>query len=78
MMKFEDMDGAGRAGDGGVFAGEIHRERTALLIEAIEKLAGAGGMEDVVAILRATARRLIGADGIAVILREDDVLAVIA
>ena len=72
MMKFEDMDGAGRAGDGGVFAGEIHRERTALLIEAIEKLAGAGGMEDVVAILRATARRLIGADGIAVILREDE------
>ena len=72
MMKFDDMDGAGRAGDGGVFAGEIHRERTALLLEAIEKLAGAGGMEDVVAILRATARRLIGADGIAVILREDE------
>ena len=72
MMKFDDMDGAGRAGDGGVFAGEIHRERTALLIEAIEKLAGAGGMDDVVAILRATARRLIGADGIAVILREDE------
>jgi len=72
MMKFEDMDGAGRAGGEGVFAGEIQRERTALLIEAIERLAGAGGMDDVVAILRATARRLIGADGIAVILREDE------
>ena len=72
MMKFDDMDGAGGAGGGGVFAGEIQRERTALLIEAIEKLAGAGGMDDVVAILRATARRLIGADGIAVILREDE------
>lgn len=43
-----------------------------LLIDAIERLAGAGEMDDVVAILRSTARRLIGADGIAVILRDDE------
>ena len=41
-------------------------------MEAIETLAGAGGMDDVIATLRSTARRLIGADGIAVILREDE------
>lgn len=43
-----------------------------MLLHAIEKLAGAAGMDDVVATLRATARRLIGADGIAVILREGE------
>ncbi|HVL77924.1 MAG TPA: HWE histidine kinase domain-containing protein [Sphingomicrobium sp.] len=50
----------------------LRQERTGLLIEAIEKLAGAGGIDDVVATLRVTTRRLIGADGIAVILREDE------
>ena len=72
MMKFEDMDAAGGTGGGGTFSAKLRDERSALLIEAIEKLAGAGAMDDVVAILRATARRLIGADGIAVILREDE------
>lgn len=43
-----------------------------MLVEAIERLAGAGEMDEVVATLRGTARRLIGADGIAVILREDE------
>ncbi len=41
-------------------------------MEAIERLAGAGEMADVVEIVRSTARRLIGSDGIAVILREGD------
>jgi len=51
---------------------KLRAERAQLLLEAIEKLAGAGGIDDVVAGLRSMARRLIGADGIAVILREDE------
>lgn len=42
------------------------------LTEAIEALAGAGGIDDVIATLRQSARKLIGADGIAVILREGE------
>ena len=56
----------------GSFAEQVRDERSRLLMEAIEKLAGAGAMDDVVATLRSTARRLIGADGIAVILREHE------
>lgn len=56
----------------GGFADQVRLERGRLLVDAIERLAGAGGMDDVVATLRASARRLIGADGIAVILREDE------
>ena len=52
--------------------GRLRRQRAAQLVEAIERLAGAGDMDDVIATLRSTARRLIGADGIAVILREDE------
>jgi two-component sensor histidine kinase len=48
------------------------RDRESILLEAIERLAGAGEIDDIVETLRATARRLIGADGIAVILREDE------
>ena len=54
------------------FADRVSRERGELLVHAVEKLAGAAGMDDVVATLRTTARRLIGADGIAVILREGE------
>ncbi|GAA3891081.1 HWE histidine kinase domain-containing protein [Sphingomonas limnosediminicola] len=53
-------------------ADRVRDERSAILIEAVEKLAGAGVINDIVATLRATARRLIGADGVAVILREDE------
>lgn len=42
------------------------------LIEAIERLAGASAIDDVVDVVRGTARRLVGADGIAVILREGE------
>ena len=56
----------------GAFAAQVRGERSQLLVEAIEKLAGAGAIDDVVETLRTTARRLIGADGIAVILREDE------
>lgn len=50
----------------------VRGERAERLVEAIEQLAGAGGIDDVIATLRRGARRLIGADGIAVILREDE------
>lgn len=69
MKNRDDLDSTGT---GGAFAEEIQRERNELLIAAIEKLAGAAEMDDVVGVLRQTARRLIGADGIAVILREQE------
>ncbi len=43
------------------------------LVDAIERLASAAAIEDVVETIRATARRLIGSDGITVILREGDI-----
>lgn len=42
------------------------------LVDAIERLASAGSVDDVVDVLRTTARRLLGSDGVAVILREGD------
>jgi GAF domain-containing protein len=42
------------------------------LVKTIERLASAGEIEDVVEVVRSTARRLIGSDGIAVVLREGD------
>jgi len=58
---------------GAEYASEkLNSERAALLVEAIENLASAGGIDEVVASLRTMTRRLIGADGIAVILREDE------
>ncbi len=42
------------------------------LVEAIERLAGASSTEEIVEVVRSMARRLIGSDGIAVILREGD------
>ena len=72
MTNREDLYDLDSAGGGGAFAGKVRRERTELLVEAIEKLAGAGEIDDVVATLRQTTRRLIGADGIAVILREEE------
>jgi len=43
------------------------------LIAAGERMASARSMDAVVAILRETARTIVGADGIAVIIREDDI-----
>lgn len=40
--------------------------------EAIEALAGARSLDAVISVLRAFARRAVGADGIAVVLRVDD------
>ena len=65
-------DGPNDAAVSAHFAQEVRHNRAALLVEAIEKLAGAGEIDDIVATLRATARRLIGADGIAVILRDQE------
>jgi two-component sensor histidine kinase len=70
-MTGEDDTNAVR-GDRRDFADEVRDERSRLLVDAIEKLAGAGDSDDVVATLRATVRRLIGADGIAVILRDNE------
>ena len=54
------------------FAEQVRRERARLLVDAIEKLASAADIDDVIETLRASARRLIGADGIAVILRDNE------
>lgn len=50
----------------------IRRTPAGGLIEAIERLASSGDMDEVVEVVRATARRLVGSDGIAIILREGD------
>src|SRR5688500_19120819 len=63
---------ARRAAAAEAAADSLREQRSRLLVDAIEKLAGAGDTDDVIAILRSTARRLIGADGIAVILREQE------
>jgi len=73
MVLRGDRDETPSAGTADELCGPLLRqERAGLLVKAIETLAGAGGMDDVVATLRSTARRLIGADGIAVILRENE------
>ena len=41
-------------------------------MDASERLADAGSMDEVVEVLRQTARDAIGAEGIAVVIREDD------
>lgn len=46
--------------------------RWTLAAEAMEALAGARSIDAIVAVLRAFARRAIGADGIAVVLRDED------
>lgn len=46
--------------------------RWSIAAEAIEALAGARSLEAVVSVLRAFARRAVGADGITVVLREED------
>lgn len=50
----------------------VERRREAGLLGAVEALAGAASIDDVVAVLRTHARKLIGADGIAVILRDGE------
>jgi signal transduction histidine kinase len=47
-------------------------QRWSLLAEAIEKLAAARSLDAVVETLRSTARRIVGADGIAIVLRDGD------
>jgi PAS domain S-box-containing protein len=45
---------------------------TLALVEAVEKLTAATSLEDVSAIVRSAARRILGADGISFVLREGD------
>src|SRR6185369_4320513 len=42
------------------------------LLDAVERLAGAAAIEDVVEVVRTSARSLIGSHGIAVIIREGE------
>jgi two-component sensor histidine kinase len=48
------------------------RTPTGELLAAVENLARAGTTEDIVELIRTSARRLIGCDGIAVVLRDGD------
>lgn len=48
------------------------RERFQLLAEAIEQLGRANGREEVLQIINASARKLTGADGISVVLRDNE------
>jgi signal transduction histidine kinase/CheY-like chemotaxis protein len=52
--------------------------RWALVAEAVEQLAGARSLESVIDILRGTARRIVSADGIAIVLRDGDLCHYIA
>jgi len=55
----------------------LRYERLRELVKAVEQLGSANDLDDVVEIIRRTARRLIGADGITVILRDGDECAYI-
>ncbi|MGB3927691.1 MAG: hybrid sensor histidine kinase/response regulator, partial [Sphingobium sp.] len=46
--------------------------RWSLTAEAMEALAGARSLDAVTSVLRAFARRAVGADGIAIVLRDED------
>lgn len=50
----------------------ISRTPTGELLAAVENLARAGTTEDIVELIRTSARRLIGCDGIAMVLRDGD------
>jgi two-component sensor histidine kinase len=55
----------------------LRYERLKELIKAVERLGSANDLDDVVEIIRSSARRLIGADGVTVILRDGDECAYI-
>ncbi len=57
--------------DDEINAHKMSAERWSLLTAAIEQLGGARTLDRVIAILRSTARRIAGADGIAIVLSED-------
>lgn len=50
----------------------VRYERLKGLLDAVERLSGCNNLEDVVEIIRSSARRLLGADGVTVILRDGD------
>ncbi len=70
-----DMRSALRAGlaeSGNVGSNSIALGRWARLIDAVEQLANAASLEDVIDILRSNARGIVEADGIAVVLKDYD------
>lgn len=48
------------------------RTPTGELLATVEKLARSGTTEDIVEVIRTGARRLIGCDGIAIVIRDGD------
>src|ERR1700710_1435794 len=42
------------------------------LLEAVDHLARAGSTDDIIEVIRSTARQLVGSDGIALVLRDGD------
>lgn len=50
----------------------VRYERLKGLLDTVERLSGSNNLDDVVEIIRSGARRLLGADGITVILRDHD------
>lgn len=50
----------------------LRYERLKELVKAVERLGSANDLDDVIEIIRGTARRLIGADGVSIILRDGD------
>lgn len=51
---------------------EAHHPPDRGLKQAVDQLAAARSLEDVVSILRATARAIVGADGVAVVLKQGE------
>lgn len=66
------MAEADRAGGGSGSFDRLDAERWSLLGRAIERLAGARSIDSVVDSLRESARRIVDADGITIVLRDDD------
>lgn len=57
------------------FYGELdrrHRDAAEIIVDTIEELAGARSVEDIAAIVRTSARKVSGADGVAIVVRDVD------
>jgi signal transduction histidine kinase len=59
-------------------AERLNALRWSRLAEAVEQLAAARSLDTVIDVLRSTARRIVGADGIAIVLRDGDLCHYIA
>ena len=64
--------------DGVVPSADRRMRRQAMMVEASERLATARSIEDVVDVLRETARSVVGAEGVAIAFRDGDYCAYVA